>query len=172
MRETNNEKQNRTVTPQRTRRQGQRLTPEEKRIAQEKFLESFSNTANVRAACMKAGIARRTVYAWQEHDETFSLQFKQAELDANDMIRGEIFRRGVQGYEKPVTSMGKQVYVDDPKNKGKQIPLMERVYSDNLLALLARARMPEFRDKSASITITTTPKEYVNTPDDDGIEEL
>lgn len=131
-----------TSTPHtRKRRQGQRLTKEQKRIAQEQFLESFSVTANVRAACMLAGIDRTLIYYWQEHDEHFSLKFHMAVQEANDVIRAELFRRAVQGYEKPVVSMGKVVYGSDG------VPLTERVYSDQLLSLLAKARMPEFRDK-------------------------
>lgn len=136
-----------TSTPQtRKRRQGQRMTTEERKQAQEKFLKSFSMTANVRAACMAAGIDRSLVYQWAEHSEEFSIRFKQASLDADDLIRGELFRRAVQGVEKPVVSMGKVVYVEDEKNKPK--PLMERVYSDQLLSLLAKSRMPEFREKT------------------------
>lgn len=148
-----------TSTPQtRKRRPGQRMTAQERAQAQEKFLKSFSMTANVRAACISAGIDRTLVYQWAEHNEEFSLRFKQAELDANDLIRGELFRRAVQGVEKPVVSMGKVVYTTDEKDKPK--PLMERVYSDSLLALLAKARMPEFREKqqlevSGSLTIQT-----------------
>lgn len=135
------EQQDSLTPPTRIRRPGQRLTKKERETAQEVFLQAFSNTANVRAACMKAGISRTIIYEWAEHDEQFSHRFKQAELDANDMIRGELFRRAVQGYDRPVTSMGKQVYAEGGK------PLMERVYSDTLLSLLAKARMPEFRDK-------------------------
>ncbi len=138
---------NGTTTPQRTRRRGQRLTKQERAIAQEEFLKAFANTANVRAACMKAGINRNTVYQWAEHDENFSFAFKQAELDANDMIRGELFRRAVQGVDEPVVSVGKLVYVQDEKTKQMK-PLTIKKYSDTLLALLAKARMPEFRDKS------------------------
>lgn len=132
----------------RKRRPGQHMSKEERVRVQEIFLQAFSMTANVRAACMKAGISRNTVYEWAEHDESFSLLYKQAELDANDLIRGELFRRAVQGYEKPVVSMGRQVFVREEVN-GKTIekPLMEKVYSDSLLSLLAKARMPEFRDK-------------------------
>ena len=99
-------------------------------------------TANVRAACMSAGVDRSTVYYWQEVDTEFSLKFNIASEEANDVIRAELFRRAVQGYEKPVVSMGKMVYHD-----GK--PLTERVYSDSLLSLLAKSRMPEFRDKQS-----------------------
>lgn len=136
---------NASTTPPRARRRGQRMTPEERKEAQEVFLQTFSLNANVRAACMKAGVDRSQIYRWQEHDEEFAQRFKQAELDANDMIRGELFRRAVQGYEKPVVSMGRAVYVKN--DKGEEKPLMERVYSDSLLSLLAKARMPEFREK-------------------------
>lgn len=103
---------------------------------------------------MEAGISRNTVYAWQERDTEFSLKFNVAEQEANDVIRAELHRRAVQGYEKPVVSMGKAVYDKDGK------PLTERVYSDQLLGLLAKSRMPEFRDKqqiehTGNITINT-----------------
>ncbi len=137
-----------SMTPHaRKRRPGQHLSKEERTRVQEVFLQSFSMTANVRAACLKAGISRNAIYEWAEHDEQFSFRYKQAELDANDMIRAELFRRGVQGYEKPMVSLGRAVYDND----GKMIT--ERVYSDSLLSLLAKARMPEFREKQ-QIAIT------------------
>lgn len=144
-------------TPQRARRrQGQSMTEAEREATKDVFLQAFSMTANVRAACLKAGIDRSTVYHWQEHDEEFGFKFRQASEDANDLIRGELFRRAVQGYEKPAVSQGKVVYVEETLPDGKKVykPLMERVYSDNLLSLLAKARMPEFRDKQ-SIDMTT-----------------
>src|SRR5690348_12236367 len=91
----------------RKRRPGQRMTKVERAQAQETFLKSFRNTANVRASCMAAGIDRTTIYAWLEKDEMFSLEYRQAELDANDMLRAEILQRATKGYEKPVVSMGK-----------------------------------------------------------------
>jgi hypothetical protein len=124
-----------------TRGKGQKLTRAESQILQEKFLRSFSMTANVRAACMQAGIDRSTVRKWEEHDETFSFRYKEAKEDANDLIRAELQRRAIQGYEKPVISVGKIVYDKDGK------VLTEKVYSDSLLGLLAKARLPEFRDK-------------------------
>lgn len=131
------------------RRPGQRLTSEEKRKAQDKFLKTFANTANLRAAAMQAGVDRKTIYTWLEKDEQFSFKYHQAEAEANDAIRGEIWRRAIQGVEEPVVSVGKLVYVEDEKEKGKMKPLTVRKYSDNLLALLAKARMPEFRDKQS-----------------------
>lgn len=140
--------QNDTATPQRARkrRQGQRMSAEEKRIAQEAFLKAFASTANVRAACMKAGIDRSQVYRWQEHDENFGFRFKQATADANDMLFGEAWRRAVQGVEKPVLYRGGVVYEIDEQGKRKMITTRE--YSDQLLSLLLKARLPEFRDKT------------------------
>lgn len=130
------------------RRPGQHLTEAEREAIQEKFLQVLSKTANIRAACKAAGIDRRMVYYWQEHDTEFSMRFNIANQEANDLLLAAAWERGVKGTEKPVVSMGKQVFVTKTV-KGKKIeqPLMEQVYSDNLLALLMKARMPEFRDK-------------------------
>lgn len=133
-----------TYTRTSTRRQGQHMTAEERKVAQETFLRSFALTANVRAACLKAGVARSTIYAWQEHDTAFGLRFRQASEDANDLIRAELFRRAVQGVEEPVVSVGKLVYIEE---NGQRKPLTRKVYSDQLLSLLAKARMPEFRER-------------------------
>jgi hypothetical protein len=125
----------------RNRRPGDHMTDEERRNAQDQFLEKFVETANVRAACLHVGIDRSLVYKWKERDEEFMLRFNQATEDANDKIRSEIYRRGIEGVEKPVVSMGKPVFY-------KKKMLTVREYSDNLLSLLAKARMPEFRDKT------------------------
>lgn len=137
------------LTPPRAmRRPGQHLCDDEREAIQEKFLQILSRTANIRAACKAAGISRPMVYYWQEHDAEFSMRFNIANQEANDLLLAAAWERSVKGTEKPVVSMGKQVFVTK-KVKGKEVekPLMERVYSDNLLALLMKARMPEFRDK-------------------------
>lgn len=115
---------------------------DEREATQEKFLKALSMTANIRAACMAAGIDRSLVYYWQEHDTEFSLRFNVANQEANDLLFAAAWERGVKGYEKPMVSLGRPVFVD-----GK--PLMEKVYSDSLLSLLMKARMPEFREKQS-----------------------
>lgn len=91
-------------------------------------------------SCHEAGIDRTTVYRWLEHDEAFSVRYHLAEQDAADVVRAAIVRRGIHGYEVPVVSQGKIVM-----HNGK--PLTERKYSDACLLALAKARVPEFRDK-------------------------
>ncbi len=144
--------QNNSTTPitRMKRRRGQRLPPEQRKEIQQHFLDLFRVNANITLACLKIGVDRSQVYRWQEHDETFALEFKQAELAANDMLLAAAWERGVNGYEKPVVSMGKQVFVKEKvDDKEVEKPLMERVYSDSLLALLMKARMAEFRDKQS-----------------------
>jgi hypothetical protein len=120
--------------PTRHRRQGQQLTPEEKAQAREKFLDAFAKTGNVSQSASYADVDRGTVYDWRNTDPVFAAKFADAELEANDVIRAEIHRRAIEGWEEPVVSAGKLV-------------THVRKYSDTLLTLLARARMPEFRDK-------------------------
>jgi len=133
----------------RKRRRGQRLTAEEKHLAQQKFLDSFKLNANITVACMQAGIDRSQIYRWQEKDQQFSFRFNQAEAEANDMLLAAAWRRGVQGVEKAVVSMGRQVFVEEELPNGTKIrkPLMEREYSDAVLLRLMSYRIPGFREK-------------------------
>ena len=144
---------NETTTPKK-RRRGQRLTAAQREAAQETFLEHFAQSANLTASCRMAGIERTTVYGWQEHDETFSMRYQQAEAEANDVIRAAIFRRAIVGVDKPLHYQGRLVKDEN----GKLATVKE--YSDTLLIFLAKARMPEFRDKqqvevSGSLDVNT-----------------
>ena len=128
-------------TPLRARGRGKRLTSEERAAIQQTFLASFRKNANITLACRVAGIHRSMIYRWQEHSDIFSFEFKEAEQEANDMLLQAAWQRAVEGTLKPCLSMGKQVYVGGE-------PLYEKVYSDSLLSLLMKARMPSYRDSS------------------------
>jgi hypothetical protein len=118
---------------------GNRLTKQQRLETQEKFLKAFSMTANVRAACMTANIDRSTIRQWEEHDETFSFRYNEAKEDANDMIRAEIWTRAMKG--KTIDVEGRLPLVIEP--------------SDRLLEFMAKARMPEYRDKQPEVNIHT-----------------
>lgn len=128
----------------RKRRPGQTMKASERQKAQNIFIQAFAQTANVKASCLQAGVDRSLIYVWLEQDVDFSLKYRQAELDANDVIRAAILQRGIQGIDEPVVSAGKIVYTPDGQ------PLLVKKYSDNLLGLLARARLPEFKEKDKS----------------------
>jgi hypothetical protein len=122
------------------RRAGHKLNKGQTEEAQDKFLKAFANNGNVRAACLIAGVDRSTIHAWAEHFEEFNFSYNLAKEDVNDAIRGEIFRRGMFGEERFITSMGNVVY-----HEGKPLTIKEK--SDTLLMFHARARMPEYREK-------------------------
>lgn len=133
------------------------MKPEVRKKKQKDFLEAFAECVTIREACRIAGIARSTVFEWQEHDEEFSLLYNQAKADADDVIRAEIKRRAIDGVDEYVTSMGKVVYFHDQ-------PLTITKYSDSLLSLLAKARMPEFREKT-HIDVDANVSGNLKTPD-------
>jgi hypothetical protein len=60
-----------------------------------------------------------------------------------DLIQQEARRRAAEGYDRPVFQRG-------------QLPGLERVYSDMLLALLLRGRRPEIFRETASRAESTT----------------
>lgn len=157
------------------RRVGERMKQEERLVIQEKFLKSFAGNGNVRAACMAAGVDRSIVHYWAEHDEQFSMQYTLAKEDVNDAIRAEIFRRAMFGEEEPVISMGKPIYEEvtvmengKPVTRRKMLTIKRK--SDLLLMFQAKARMPEYREKS-TLFMKELPKEYIGiAPDEDGID--
>ncbi len=98
------------------------------------FLEAFRRTGNVSQSAAAAGMERRTAYEWQEHDDVFALDYRQAEIEATELLEAEAHRRAVFGVTKY-----KGVYY-----KGNLIEVVEeREYSDTLLIFLLKARAPE-----------------------------
>ncbi len=108
----------------------------------ELFLDSFAENANVMLSARAAGIDRSTVYKWLEHDQDFSLAFNLAKENAKDVLRAEIKRRAVDGWDEEVYQLGHYAGT-------------VRKYSDTLLIFQAKMLMPEYRDKS-QIDITNT----------------
>ena len=123
------------LTSSKRRPSGVNLTPEARTDAKQRFLEAYAETGIMRSACEAIGVSRQAVWGWQEHDEEFSAAFNQARALADDALRKEIHRRGVEGVEKPIFYKGHQVAT-------------VREYSDTLLIFQAKARMPEYRDQS------------------------
>jgi len=99
------------------------------------FLEAFRRTGNVSLACAATGLTRRrTVYEWQERDDEFAGLYRQAEIEATELLEAEAHRRAVFGVQKT-----KGVYF-----QGTLIDTFtEQEYSDTLLIFLLKARAPE-----------------------------
>lgn len=124
------------------RGRGDHMTAKERKVAKEEFLKAFAVNGNILFSCRKAAISRTIFYQWCEHDDDFSAAYHQAERDFADFVHAEFVKRAMQGYDKPVVSMGKLVY--DANGK----PLQERVVSDSLLAMLVKRHFPEYREKA------------------------
>lgn len=101
-----------------------------------RFLEKFRLHGNITWACRQIRMTRRrTVYEWQEHDDTFAAEFRQAEIEATERMEEAAYERAVTGTLKPVYQQGAKVGT-------------VREYSDTLLIFMLKARNPaKYRDK-------------------------
>lgn len=116
------------------------MTRRQTRHLKKAFLDAFRQHGNITRACQQSGVPHRTeVYRWQEHDEEFSQEFKQAEIEATEHLEAEAHRRAVEGVTKE-----KGIY-----HNGRLIDTyIEIDYSDTLLIFLLKARAPEkYRDR-------------------------
>ena len=102
--------------------------------AQETFLQYFSESASVGAACIASRVAVGTVDSWGSRD---THGFKKRKALAGELFLGrveaEINRRAIEGVDHPVIHQG--VITDTYKQ-----------YSDNLLMFRAKRLDPEYRD--------------------------
>lgn len=109
------------------------------------FLGALALNGNVTDAAKAAGVARDTVYKAKARSADFAQDWQTAERIASDVLLREAWRRAVEG--------GRQ-YKFHPKTGAPLLhpdtgePYYEMVYSDALLTLLLKARLPEhFGDK-------------------------
>jgi hypothetical protein len=99
-----------------------------------RFLAAYAQTGNVSASCRDAGVPRRNVYNWQEHDDAFAHAFRDAEIQAVDALETEARRRAC-GYDTTVVDQ-----------RGGEHTVTK--YSDVLLIFLLKGARPEkYRDQ-------------------------
>jgi hypothetical protein len=101
----------------------------------EVFLDSLTGGWSVMKSCRTAGLPRQTVYDNWARDEEFADAWERAVEEGRQLLLDEALRRAVERITEPVVSAGK--YVCDVTR-----------YSDRLLEVLLKARMPAmFRDR-------------------------
>lgn len=99
----------------------------------ELFLSALAKAFSVTAAAALAGCHRQRFYELRDQDDDFRAAWEDAYEQGADVVRDEIRRRAVEGWEEPVFQQGKLVgHV--------------RKYSDRLLELEAKRRDPAYRD--------------------------
>ena len=91
------------------------------------FLAQLHLAPNVAAACLAANISRQSAYRHKGQDPVFSEAWDQAIEQALDNAEGELYRRAVEGVEKPIYQGGHEVGA-----------IQE--YSDTLLIFMLKSR--------------------------------
>jgi hypothetical protein len=85
------------------------------------------------------GINRVTLYRWHQVDPSFAQAYTDAMEAGTDIIEQEVWRRTVDGYDRPVF-------------QGVKMAGVVRVYSDQLAAILLRGRRPKvYPDKTGQV---------------------
>jgi hypothetical protein len=64
------------------------------------FLAAFSNSGNVRAACLAADVSRETFYFHIREDTEFAEAVQNARMEAVDLLRAEAWNRAVNGNDR------------------------------------------------------------------------
>jgi hypothetical protein len=108
------------------------------------FIEALTKSPSVTHAAVVAGIDRSTAYREYNNDPAFADLWEDAVNAAIELAEHELYRRAVEGVDKPVTVAGEREIVKE--------------YSDTLLIFFLKTRKPDtYRDISnvnANIKIT------------------
>ena len=137
------------------------------------FLDVFvSSGGNAAEAARHAGVSYRTPYQARERDKVFAEAWEWAERKVADAIRGEIYRRAVEGWEEP------QFGMLAGKGAGEGEIGAVREFDSSLLIKMATARVPEYRtlvkegaaqvsasasaSASTSVTVTVPPEKVLD----------
>jgi hypothetical protein len=103
------------------------------------FIETYRQVGNITVAAETAGVSRPTYYVWMEHDESFALAVREAEIEAVERLEEEARRRAVEGVRRE----------EGVFYKGIQIATkVVTEYSDTLLIFLLKGAKPEkYKDR-------------------------
>jgi hypothetical protein len=118
-----------------------KLSPQAKQLAlaasrrKRRFLDAFAESGLVYHACERARISHGTVCTWRREDPEFNLLYQEHLDAAIETFAKEAVRRGRDGWLEPVYQGGKKVG-------------SIRKYSDRLLELVLKAKLPEYRQAS------------------------
>lgn len=101
---------------------------------QSKFLQAYADTGSITAASHSAKVHTSYHYRWVKDCADYALGYELARNAYADVAEGELRRRGVMGWDKPLSYKGKLT--------GDKI----REYSDALMQAAIKALKPEYRD--------------------------
>lgn len=124
------------------------------RAKQKRFLAAYALLGTVTHAAESANVDRAMHYRWLEED-TYAKEFQAASDRFVDRVRDAVRQRAVDGWLDPIVYQGKiqRVAVADPAGDGANYSGVRyevagvRKFSDRILELLAKGKVPEFKDK-------------------------
>lgn len=108
----------------------------------EAFLRTLRATANVSEACKVAGLGRTTAYVHRKKDEAFAEAWDDAVDEGLDVAEGELYRRAVEGVDKPVFYAGAECG-------------SIRTYSDSLLIFLLKSKRSSVYGEKQNAEVST-----------------
>jgi len=100
------------------------------------YLDILAKTGRKAESAMRAGVTRQTVYKTAQKDLSFAMAEEEAMQVYRESIEAEIHRRAIDGWDEPVFHRG-------------QVQGKVRKYSDQLLAMLAKRHIAEYRDRTS-----------------------
>ncbi len=126
---------------------------------QKQFLENFSEVGVIKKAVKGLDISVRTVYRAKNCSERFRNAFNLAKKVAVENLEEEMYRRAVEGVERPVFQKGERVGAT-------------KHYSDGLLKFLSKTWAPDKFDSNEEKGISGNVHIEINPPSEEDNERL
>jgi hypothetical protein len=123
-------------------------------LRQRLYLEALAEIPRLGRAAKKAGVSGIQAMAWRRKDQVFAQAFEVAYRMGLERAEGELWRRGIEGVEKPVYQQGKLVGT-------------VREFDTTAAMFMLRGAMPEkYREKggpegSGSVSVGTVNNVHV-----------
>jgi hypothetical protein len=127
------------------------------------FLTALRLTGVVVRASDAAGVSRYAAYQHRDRHPDFAEAWAAAHAEGADRLEAEARRRAVDGTDEPVIHRGQPMghWEDAGGNRLPQyapgarfVPLTTKRYSDQLLALMLKAALPEKYRERADVSLT------------------
>lgn len=116
------------------------MDAEERRLAQDAFLEAYMTSGRRLTACEAAGIQPRAFTYWKQHDDEFKKRFLEAQLVANEVLRDDLDRARLDGLREEEW---------ERNEAGELVLVRKRIkQSEKVLLATAVARLEEYKPAS------------------------
>lgn len=106
------------------------------------FLRKYALTGRKAYSAAYAGVCTTTIDKYKIGDPTFRMAVEESKRYFRDLLKAEMYRRGVEGFEEGVVG-----------GKDRNQIIMIPKYSDRMLELLAKVHLTELQKESATTII-------------------